>query len=115
MTTNECIAMSDLAFRTLLYRYFFFGWLFHDVATPDIYARAAAWAHNKHQARWLPTYLLRWVVIGGIMYGLGAACEMLLKAPVLSTFFFVPAAISISINTVIGALIIGFKTLTGPL
>jgi hypothetical protein len=107
--------MSDLAFRTLLYRYFFFGWLFRDVATPDLYARAAAWAHNKRQARWLPTYMLRWVVIGTVMYGLGAACELLLKAPVLSTFFFVPAAISVSINTVIGALIIGFKTLAGPL
>ena len=107
--------MADLSFKTLLYRYFFFGWLFHDVNKGDLYERSIAWRHNLHQARWLATYLRRWVVVGTIAYGLGALCESLLQAPLLSAFFFIPAAVSLSINTVIGSLMVGFKLLSGPL
>lgn len=47
-----------------------------------------------------------------MLYGFGALSEML--APLLSAFFFVPMAVSVSINAVIGALILGFKSLPGP-
>lgn len=50
-----------------------------------------------------------------MLYGIGALCEILLLAPILSAFFFVPMALSMSINAVIGALILGFKSLSGPL
>ena len=46
-----------MAFRTLLYRYFFFGWLFRDVTRGNLFERSAAWAHNKSQAHWLLTYM----------------------------------------------------------
>lgn len=107
--------MANLTFGTLLYRYFFFGWLFKDVAKGDLYERSNAWRHNLLQARWLATYLRRWAFVGLLMYGLGAASESLLQAPALSAFFFVQVAVSVSINTVIGSLMVGFKLLSGPL
>jgi hypothetical protein len=110
-------AMTELSFKTLLYRYFFFGWLFRDVNRGDMYERSNAWRHNLQQARWLATYLRRWLMVGAITYGLGEFCESLLEAPLLSAVFYVPMAVSVSINTVIGSLMIGFKLLasSGPL
>ncbi len=109
------LPFAELPFKTLLYRYFFFGWLFKDVNKGDAYERSAAWRHNRTQAKWLSTYLRRWLFLGGLNYALGAVCEMLLQAPVLSAIFFVPMAVSVSINTVIGVLMLGFKSLPGPL
>lgn len=104
--------MADCPFRVLLYRYFFFGWLFKDVSKGNVFERSAAWRHNRSQARWLTTYLRRWLFMSCMLYGFGALSEML--APLLSAFFFVPMAVSVSINAVIGALILGFKSLPGP-
>ena len=53
-----------MTFGTLLYRYFFFGWLFRDVNRGTVLERAAAWRHNQAQARWLPTYMRRWLWCG---------------------------------------------------
>jgi hypothetical protein len=107
--------MAELPFKILLYRYFFFSWLFKDVNKGDVYERSAAWRYNQTQARWLPTYLRRWLFLSGLNYALGVFCEMLLQAPILSAFFFVPMALSVSVNTVIGVLMLGFKSLSGPL
>ena len=46
------------------------------------------------------------------MYG-GTSGENLFKAPVLPAFFFMPAAISVSMNTGIGASMFGYMTLAG--
>lgn len=107
--------MADPSFVTLLYRYFFFGWLFKDVSKGNRFERLSAWQHNQQQAKWLGTYLRRWLVVGVLTFALGASCEAVLQAPVLSAWFFVPMAVSMSINTVIGALMLGFKSLSGPL
>jgi len=107
--------MDDLPLKVLLYRYFFFGWLFRDASKGNLYERSAAWRYNQEQSRWLSTYLRRWLFVGVMMYFLGAACEILLHAPILSAFFFVPMAVSVSINTVIGALMLGFKSFSDPL
>jgi hypothetical protein len=107
--------MTELPFKILLYRYFFFGWLFKDVSKGNLFERSSAWKHNRTQAKWLPTYLRRWLIMSSLFFMFGAFCEMLLRAPMLSAFFFVPTAIGVSINTVIGVLILGFKSLPGPL
>lgn len=107
--------MPEISFATLLYRYFFFGWLFLDVSKGDLFERSLARRHNVKQARWLVTYLKRWAWVGAVTYGLGAFCEMLLDAPLLSAVFFIPMAVSVSINTIIGSLMLGFKLLGGPL
>ena len=65
--------MQELAFRTLLYRYFFFDWLFKDVSRGDLMARAAAWRFNQSRAHWLLTYMRRWLWCGVLFYGLGCA------------------------------------------
>ncbi|MBE7368551.1 hypothetical protein [Ramlibacter pallidus] len=98
-----------MPFRTLLYRYFFFGWLFKDVNRGNLIERAAAWRFNREQARWLPTYMRRWVWCGVSMYSLGMGIEMLLHAPALSAFFYVPSALAVPINVVIGATWIGLR------
>ncbi|MBC7513924.1 MAG: hypothetical protein H7234_05745 [Herminiimonas sp.] len=107
--------MTQLSFTTLLYRYFFFGWMFVDVSKGDLFERSLAWRHNLKQSRWLTTYLKRWAWVGAVMYCLGMLCETLFGAPLLSAVFFIPMAVSVSINTVIGSLMLGFKLLSGPL
>src|SRR4051812_15330795 len=65
----------NMSFRTLLYRYFFFGWLFKDVNRGNLLERSAAWRYNREQARWLPTYMRRWMWCGLFFYSLGAVVE----------------------------------------
>jgi hypothetical protein len=98
-----------MTFGTLLYRYFFFGWLFKDVNHGNLLERAAAWRHNREQARWLPTYLRRWIWCGVSFYGLGVAVESLLQAPGASVFFYIPGALCVPINAVIGAAWVGLR------
>jgi uncharacterized protein YacL len=98
-----------LAFRTLLYRYFFFGWLFKDVNKGSMFEQSAAHRYNKENAHWLFTYLRRWAVLTVLFYALGLICEVLLTVPAISAFFYVPSVLSIAINAVIGVLITWLK------
>ena len=102
------------AFRTLLYRYFFFGWLFRDVNHGNLLERAAAWRHNQAQAHWLLTYMRRWLWCGLVFYALGALVECALNAPRLSVVFYVPGAMSVPVNAVIGVAWLGLKALPPP-
>jgi hypothetical protein len=107
--------VQELAFRTLLYRYFFFSWLFRDVSQGSALERAAATRHNKAQAHWLLTYMRRWLWSGALLYALGGFAESILNAPLLSAFFYVPGALSLPVNAVIGAAWLGLKALPpGP-
>ena len=101
--------MQELAFRTLLYRYFFFDWLFRDVSRGSLLERAAARRHNQSQAHWLLTYMRRW-----LWCGLGGFAELILNAPLLSALFYVPGALSVPVNAIIGAAWLGLKALPGP-
>ena len=98
-----------MSFSTLLYRYFFFGWLFRDVNRGNLLERAAAWRHNREQARWLPTYMRRWLWCAAFFYSLGFVVELLLNAPGLSVVFYVPCALAVPINAVIGAAWVGLR------
>jgi hypothetical protein len=100
-----------MTFGTLLYRYFFFGWMFKDVNQGNVFERSAAWRHNQAQARWLPTYMRRWLWCGASLYALGGVAELLLNAPGVSVLFYVPSALSVPINAVIGAAWVGLKVL----
>lgn len=108
------MTQASLAFRTLLYRYFFFGWLFKDVSSGTVFERAAAWRHNQTQAQWLPTYMRRWLVCGLAFYALGCGFELLLAQPLLSALFYVPGALSVPVNAVIVVVWLGLKSLQGP-
>lgn len=106
--------MVQTSFRTLLYRYLFFGWLFRDVQKGTLLERAAAWRHNCSQSHWLATYARRWAVMGGACYVLGVGTELLLQSQLLSMLFYVPGALALPVNAVIAALWLGFKLLPGP-
>lgn len=84
----------------MLYRYFFYGWLFRDAGCGSAWQRSAAWRYNRAQARWLPTYMRRWLVIGVVLYGAAWLVECVLDHPLLSAFFYVPSALSVPFNAV---------------
>ncbi|MGV7206504.1 hypothetical protein ACLB1G_01470 [Oxalobacteraceae bacterium A2-2] len=82
-------SVPDLPFRSLLYRFIFFDWLFRDVsAARDKFERHAAVQHNRHMSRYLPVYLRRWSVLTVFDFALGWLCERALQATVLSAWCF---------------------------
>lgn len=70
--------------RRNVYRYFFYDWLFRDADRGSGLERAAALRHNREQARWLPLYMIRWLIIGAILVGIESLLEQLLRSPVVS-------------------------------
>ena len=114
LVVAQGVQVPNLSFWTLLYRYFFFDWLFKDARRGDVFERAAAWRHNHEQAHWLLTYMRRWLYFGLVLYGLGAFAELLLNLPELSSFFYVPASLSVAVNAVIGAAWLVLKALPRP-
>lgn len=111
---TQPLPAGELAFRTLLYRYWFFAWLFRDADRGSRFERAAAWRYNREQARWLPTYMRRWLVTGAITFVAGLLIEQLGGAAGLASFFFVPSAMSVPVNAVIGVAWLGLKLLPAP-
>ncbi len=106
--------MHKPSFSTLLYRYFFFGWLFRDASRGNLLERAAAWRHNRVQSQWLPTYMRRWLALGLLCYGIGAGVELCFGQPFLSAVFYVPSALSLPANAVIAAAWVGFRAMRAP-
>ena len=102
---------TTMPFSTLLYRYFFVGWLFKDVNHGNLLERAAAWRHNREQARWLPTYMRRWVWCALVFYALGQFVESVLQAPGASVLFYVPCALAVPVNAVICAAWVGLRVI----
>lgn len=86
--------------RSLLYKYFFYDWLFHDASRGNHFEQAAAFRHNREQARWLPKYMWRWLILGGLLFCVAAFCETVLNAPQLSAVFYVPSAITMPVNAI---------------
>jgi len=99
--------MRELTFRSLLYRYFFFEWLFLDATQGSPIERSAARRHNQSQAHWLLTYMRRWLCCAVLLYGLGGMVEIVIGAPAISALFYVPSALSVSANAVIAAAWLG--------
>ena len=87
-------------FRTLLYRFMFFDWLFRDVsAARNLFERHAALQHNKHMSRYLPIYLRRWTVMATFDFGLGFLFERFLQATMVSAYFFTWSCASVAMNS----------------
>lgn len=99
--------MELVPFRVLLYRYFFYAWLFRDANQRDRFARAAAWRYNKAQARWLPKYMKRYVVCGMLLFVMGLACEQ--GSPALSAIFYVPSVLTFPATAVTAVAWVGFQ------
>jgi hypothetical protein len=101
------------SFRSLWYRYWFYGWLFLDANRGTPLERAAAWRHNQAAGRWLPVYLRRWTVVALSTFAVGALVETVAPAP-LELLFFVPCVVSMSINAVTLAAWVGLKLMPAP-
>jgi hypothetical protein len=102
------------SFRSLLYRYWFYGWLFRDVNHGSQYERAAAWRHNQAAGRWLPVYLRRWSVLALATYLAGWMVESTLPAAPVEALFFVPCVASVTVNAVTLAAWLGLKLMPAP-
>jgi len=86
-----------IPFRTLLYRFMFFDWLFRDVsAARNRIERHAALQHNKYMSRYLPIYLRRWTVMATFDFMLGFVFERMLQATMLSAYFFTWSCASVA-------------------
>ncbi|WP_395408290.1 hypothetical protein ACHMW6_17235 [Pseudoduganella sp. UC29_106] len=94
----------QMPFRTLLYRFMFFDWLFKDVsAARNLFERHAALQHNKHMSRYLPVYFRRWTVLATFDFGLGFLFERVLQATVVSAYFFTWSCVTMAGMAVIAA------------
>ncbi len=102
--------MHNLPFRTLLYRYFFFSWLFDDVNTGTMFERAAAVRHNREQARWLPTYVIRWMWLALMFYAVGGFAELVLEAPMIAVVCHVATTLCASFTITIATAWLGIRT-----
>ena len=98
-----------MPFSTLLYRYFFYDWLFRDASRGTLLERAAALRHNVEQARWLPLYLKRWGVLTLLFYGAGWLTEAAAGLVVMSAAFYVPACLAVSVMASTTAALIGLR------
>lgn len=94
--------MDALPFRSLLYRYFFYGWLFRDANRGNLLERAASLRHNRQQARWLPLYLKRMLVVGAMLLAAAAFVEVVLGCPTASSTFYVATVLTVPYDVVTG-------------
>ena len=73
----------------LVYRYFFFNWLFRDVSRArNMFEHQAAWQHNQAMRSWLPVYMRRWAFLAIWGLALGKVSETVLAAPVLAACWY---------------------------
>jgi hypothetical protein len=93
---------SQESFQSLLYRYFFFQWLFLDLARArGPIERRAAWLHNRSQRGWLPLYMRRWAMLSGFGFALGAISERALASPVFAACWYTGSCTGASVLVVI--------------
>lgn len=93
---NDSVAL-ELPFRTLLYRFMFFDWLFRDAsAARNLFERHAAWQHNRRMCMYMPTYLRRWSFLTAFDFGLGILFERALQASLVSAWFFTWSCVTLT-------------------
>ena len=94
---------------SVLYRYFLYGWLFRDAGSGTAAERFASLRHNREQARWLPTYMRRWLVVTAANIGVAAVLEKALAAMLSAAFFYTNGCIAVCVLavTVVGWVFLG--------
>jgi len=80
VTSTAAVAREPL--WHLVYRYWFWGWLFRDVNAGDLLRQAAAWRHNVQQRAHLRVYMRRWCGALIVTGALAMAIETLAGARV---------------------------------
>jgi hypothetical protein len=86
----------ELPFRSLLYRFLFFDWLFRDVGAAGTRLERHAAQHNRRMSRYLPVYLRRWSFLTAFDFALGVLFEKVLQAGLLSAWFFTWSCVTLT-------------------
>ncbi len=73
---------------SLLYRYWFWDWLFHDVNLGDPLRRRASWRHNVAMRSCLPTYMGRWLACAASTAMVAQAVEASTRASMVPAIFY---------------------------
>jgi len=94
-------SLSPEPLAVLLYRYFFFEWLFRDASSGSPLERAAAWRFNREMRCHLPTYLRRWAIVVVLSYVLGAWFDRVLLLDYAGTFFYCVSSLSVAMSVLI--------------
>jgi hypothetical protein len=84
----------------LLYRYWFWGWLFRDANQGDLLRRAAAWRHNVAQRIHLPVYMRRWLAMVALTFAVALAIESIVDARAFAALFYVGSVLAAVVEVV---------------
>jgi len=106
--------MKEESSPSLLYRYFFFGWLFRDANRGNRWERYAAWRHNQAQAHWLLTYLKRWLVVDCSAFAVGSLSALVFQGHWICVPFYVLFSVAIPVSSVIVVAWLGLRLLPAP-
>lgn len=91
-------------FRSLLYRFFFFDWLFADLnRAQTLLERHAAWRHNREMRKYLPTYLRRWCCVASGAFAGGSLCERVWESQIAASCCFTGFTVTLAVMAVIVA------------
>jgi hypothetical protein len=102
--------------RSLLYRYWFWEWLFVDLRQgAGVYQRAAAWRHNVGQRRHLPVYMRRWLALTAANLLVAAVLEKALSWMLSAAVFYTNTCIAVCVLlvTFVGWLLLGRRERPG--
>jgi hypothetical protein len=100
---------SSASFRVLLYRYFFFDWLFRDASHGTLSERENALRINRQLRPYLLVYLRRWLGLVVCSCALGASFEKALSLDYPATVFYCLSSVSLVAATLIARLWLGLK------
>jgi hypothetical protein len=107
-------AMNREISTSLLYRYFFFSWLFRDVDRGDWLERSAAWRYNQAHSHWLLIYLKRWVVLALFVFAVASLSSLVFAGHWICIPFYVMFSVAIPVSSVIVVAWLGLRLLPGP-
>lgn len=91
-------------FLSLLYRFYFFDWLFADIdQAKSLIERHAAWSHNFEMRKYLPAYLRRWGALGFAALLTGSLCDRVFEAELAASCCYTGFSVTIAVMAVIAA------------
>jgi hypothetical protein len=93
-----------VSLRVLVYRYFFFDWLFRDASRGSFLERQEALRFNREIRSFLLVYLRRWIGLVIFSCALGASFEKGLLLDTTAAVFYCVASASLVTSTIIARL-----------
>jgi hypothetical protein len=92
------------SFFSLLYRFYFFDWLFADMAqAKGLLERRAVWRHNLEMRKYLPVYLRRWGALAVAAFLTGSLCDRVFEAELVASCCFTGFSVTLGVMTIIAA------------